>query len=121
MLSRIHALLSSPTVFLVTSALCAALVCAIAFAWLGFFGLLLVGLITLMISLRVEMEEDGPSGSGHTPGLYAMSLSEPRTADERMARRGERGVFRRLLRFVNGVGIALVVVGGAGFWWLQLG
>ncbi|KAA2235746.1 hypothetical protein [Salinarimonas soli] len=121
MRSRIYALLRSETLFIALSAGSAALAAVSAFAWLGFFGILLLGLLTLVISLRVGIEEDGPSGSGHTPGLYAMSLRDPATAEERLARSGESAAFRRLLRFVNGVGAALVVIGGAGFWWLQLG
>ncbi|HYF54072.1 MAG TPA: hypothetical protein VEA41_07430 [Salinarimonas sp.] len=120
MMSRLHALLRSETIFLGLTATLAALAAALAFARLGYFGLLLLGLVTLTIGLRLALEEDGPTGSGHTPGLYAASRREPDTHDERWERDGERSRLRRSLRFVNVLGAVLVLVGGAGFWWVQL-
>jgi len=120
MRARLHALLRSENLFLGTTAVCAAVAVVLAFAWLGFLGLLILGLLTLVISLRIAIEEDGPTGSGHTPGLHAASRRPPASGDERHARAGESAALARSLRFVNLVGAALVVVGGAGFWWVQL-
>ncbi len=121
MLSRLHALLRSEPVFLGLTAVLAALAVGAAYAWLGFFGILVLGLMILVGSLRVAIEEDGPTGSGHTPGLYASSLNEAPRGDERLARAGDRERLRRSLRFVYAIGLALVVAGGLGFWWFQLG
>lgn len=121
MLARLHALLRSESLAYGTSAAAAAVLVALAFAWIGFLGLLILGLLTVTIVLRLAIEEDGPTGSGHTPGLHAASRRDPAWGDARPAAAAERAAMARLRRFAGRIGIGLIAVGGAGFVGFQLG
>ncbi len=118
--SRLHALLRSEALAFGASAALAAVLVALAFAWIGFLGLLVLGLLTTTVVLRLAIEEDGPTGSGHTPGLHAAARQGPGRGDDRPAIAAESVAARRARRFAAGIGWALIAIGALGLGWAQL-
>jgi hypothetical protein len=77
-------------------------------ARLGWFGVLLLGLATLFITARFELDDhnaapDLPGGSGSVE-VYAQQLSRKPSLAERVER-------NRLVSLLNTVGIALTTIG----------
>lgn len=77
-------------------------------ARLGWFGVLLLGLATLFITARFELDDDNaapdlPGGTGSVE-IYAQQLSRKRSLAERVER-------NRLVSLLNTIGIALTTIG----------
>jgi hypothetical protein len=77
-------------------------------ARLGWFGVLLLGLATLFIAARFELDDDNaapdlPGGTGSVE-IYAQQLSRKRSLAERVER-------NRLVSLLNTIGIALTTIG----------
>jgi hypothetical protein len=115
---RIGAIIANVVALLFCLTLCA------AFVWLlgrvGFMGALITGLVVLVISYTVELEDGSAIGSGYTPGLYAAQRHSGGTPEERAAREAERADRRSILNIVKHAGAALVTVGALGFFFFQL-
>jgi hypothetical protein len=115
---RIGAIIANVVALLFGLALCA------AFVWLlgrvGFMGALITGLVVLVISYTVELEDGSAIGEENTPDLYASQRHDGGTPDERAAREAERADRRSILNIVRHVGAALVSVGALGFFFFQL-
>ena len=90
-----------------------------AIAWatvaaLGWFGVMLLGLATIVVALRVELDEDFPGtgayGSAH---IMRRQLEQEHEGppEARLARFAERLERNRLLYIVRTVGIALALLG----------
>lgn len=109
---RARDLLASETLFLVATAVAAAIGCALAFARFQFLGLAFVGLVALFVTSRLEMDADatGPMTSDLRP---SRSLDAGENAGLR--RRAERSSLSRSLRFVRLAAGALLLVGAVGF------
>jgi len=99
-------------------AICAVFV--LSLGRLGFMGALVTGLVTLLISYNVELEDGSAIGSAYTPDLFATQLRDGGTPEERAARNAERAELRAILNVVRHVGAALVTVGALGFFLVQL-
>lgn len=84
---------------------------------LGWFGVGIIGLAVLLISIRVDLEADHPvSLHGHGSAeinLVARQISERSRAspEERLALVAAREKRRRVLNLVRGVGVVLTIVG----------
>ena len=104
-------ILQSPGFNLAASAIAAAAATALSFSWLGFVGILLVGLFISLAAVRVDLGTPGPMGP-----LGMESLTPEQRAEIRA------GVASRskLLRSVKLLGLTLTLVGGTGFFALQL-
>jgi hypothetical protein len=84
---------------------------------LGPFGLILLGLLTLFICTSVQLREDAPA--------WGIEVFKARTAsqvspEQRAAMAEEKARSLAPLRFYRWSGLALLVVGIAGFAWQQI-
>jgi hypothetical protein len=122
MLREILQLLRSDYAFALITASLAVLVAVIAYELVGYLGLGILGLLTLLISATMELGKDGPIGSTNNPELHAWEARhrDGLTRAERAERRSEVGALLRSLLFVRLIGAAFVLVGFGGFFLIQL-
>jgi hypothetical protein len=123
MLREILEVLRSEYAFALITASLAALVAVIAYELVGYLGIALLGLATLLIGVTAELGKDGPLGSINNPELHAWDARhrDELTRAERAERRSEAGALLRSLFFVRLIGAAFVLVGFGGFYFFQLG
>lgn len=102
--------------------LLASLLAFVLVSSLGFFGIGFIGLLLWFICTRIELEKDGAVGSGWTPGLIARQYEarQKMSETERAAFREEQGLALQSARFFKHLGIALALIGAAGFAYFQL-
>jgi hypothetical protein len=94
---------------------------AVLVAAFEFFGVLIAGLVVLLISYNVELEDGSAIGPPQSPGLFAMRrLEQPNSPEEWAAARAERRERLSLLKVTKLVGAALVTIGALGFYFVQL-
>ena len=86
----------------------------------GFLGIFIIGVLVLLVSCIVEMEDGSAIGHSQSTGLFAMQLGQPKTPDERAAGRAERRERLSMLKIFKLVGAVLVTLGGLGFYFVQL-
>ncbi len=84
-----------------------------------FLGVLITGVVVLLISYNVELEDGLAIGHSQAPGVFAMQFG-PKTADEIAAGRVTRGERLSILKISKLVGAALVTIGALGFHFFQL-
>jgi hypothetical protein len=122
MIRELLQLLRSEFVFALVTASFTAVTAVVAFEVVGYLGIALLGLVTLLICANVELGKDAPFGGINTPELHASSLRhESRmTCAERAERRSEVDVLVRSLFFVRLIGRLFVLVGLGGFFLVQL-
>jgi hypothetical protein len=103
--------------WLVASLLAFVLVTRFTFAGIG-----LIGLLMWFITTRMELEKDAAVGSGWTPSLIASQYEarQKMSEEQRAAYREEQSVAMHSVRFFRHLGIALTLIGGAGFAYYQL-
>ncbi|WP_186417785.1 hypothetical protein [Bosea sp. CS1GBMeth4] len=110
---------------LVRVAACAALigVAWLAFQAIGWLGVGLVGLFTLFVAVRYELEGDLPVGSQMTPDLYAgqFGKSDREHAAERAGRHHEWLGRLSAARLAAGLGALLALSGFGIFFGLEFG
>lgn len=104
-------ILQSPEFNLAASAIATAAATALSFSWLGFVGVLLVGLFIGLAAVRVELGTSDPIG---VLGLESL------TPEQRAEIRAGVASRSKLLSLVKLLGLALTLVGGIGFFALQL-
>src|SRR5215211_2706022 len=106
MLREILELLRSDYAFALITASLAVLIAIVAFEIVGYLGLAILGLLTLLICANVELGKDGPLGGINTPELHAWDAAhrETLTRAERAERRGEIGSLLRSLFFARLIG-----------------
>ena len=82
----------------------------------------MIGLLLWFVCVRMELEKDAAIGIGRTPDLIACQheARERMSAEERAAWREEQSLALQSMRFFRHLGIALTMIGGAGFAWFQL-
>jgi hypothetical protein len=88
----------------------------------SFFGLLVLGLVVLCFSFIVDQDRDGAVGAAVTPGFLAQQVrvrAEMPTAD-RVAFRIEQEREARTTRGFRYLGLVMIAIGSAGFWFFQL-
>lgn len=84
---------------------------------LGWFGVGLIGLLVLVVSFQVDLDDDQPGslhfGSSAEINLAASQIGERFRAspEERLARAAARANRRRILNFIRGIGLVLTLVG----------
>jgi hypothetical protein len=102
--------------------LVASLIAFVLVAKFTFFGIGLIGLLLWFICTRIELEKDAAVGSGWTPSLIASQYEarQKMSPEQRAADREEQSFAMHSVRFFRHLGIALVVIGGAGFVWFQV-
>ena len=108
--------------FVLSGWLIAAVVAAMIIAYTTFFGVAVIGVIVWYVSARVDQERDGAVGIGVTPGFMARQF-QARTEmspAQRQALRGEQSLEARSTRLFKYLGMAMTLVGLAGFWFYQL-
>jgi hypothetical protein len=122
MLREIRSVLRSEYAFALVTASLAGLLAVVAFEIVGWLGLAMLGLLTLLICANVELGKDGPIGSINTPELHAWQArhDERLTRAEWAERRRKIGALLRSLFFARLVGGALVAVGFGSFYLFQL-
>jgi hypothetical protein len=94
---------------------------AVLVAAFEFFGVLIAGLVVLLISYTVELEDGSAIGPPQSPELFAMQrLEQPKSPEEWAAGRAERHERLSMLKLAKLVGAALVTIGALGFYFVQL-
>ena len=91
-------------------------------AYAGFLGIGVVGLLMWFICTIVDLELDGPVGSGMSPGFLAHQVKAKVEVSraEQAARFGEKLLEARSVRLFKWLGAALALIGMAGFVVFQL-
>jgi hypothetical protein len=122
MLREILQVLRSEYAFALITASLAVLLAVIAFELVGYLGLAMLGLLTLLICANVELGKDGPLGGINNPELHAWDAAhrESLTRAERAEHRSETGALQRSLFYVRLIGGVFVVIGFGGFFFIQL-
>jgi len=91
-------------------------------AYTSFFGVAVVGLVLWFICTRFELEEEGVVGNISTTSLLASQLRArnelPR--EQRAAQRHAHSLAMQTAHFFRNLGIALTLIGAAGFLWYQI-
>ena len=94
---------------------------AVLVAAFEFFGVLITGLVVLVISYTVEMEDGLAIGHPQNPELFAMQRTEQlKSPEEWAAGRAERRERLSILKVAKLVGAALATIGALGFYFVQL-
>ncbi|RYC29687.1 hypothetical protein D3273_22695 [Lichenibacterium minor] len=93
------------------SAVVAAALTGLAYDYLGFLGVALVGLAILLTSAQADLQKET------FRGLIAMEGMSP---SERRARSSNGHGMSKAWRLARGLGIVLTIIGGVGFFLLQL-
>ncbi|SED32986.1 hypothetical protein SAMN05519104_3318 [Rhizobiales bacterium GAS188] len=106
--------------FHIAAALAACLVAAGLYRWMGFFGVGLFGMLIVFLATSVDLNDW--RGSGMNAGLYQQQVADDErfTRNERAEWKGVRQKRRRASDYALMIGLAFLVVGGAGFVFFQL-
>jgi hypothetical protein len=91
-------------------------------AYTSFFGIGVIGLMIWFIAARVDLEQEGAVGVGVSPGFFARQVRTraEMSRAERAALRGEKSLEAQTARFFRHLGIALTLIGTAGFLYFLL-
>jgi hypothetical protein len=94
----------------------------IAFEVVGYLGIAILGVLTLLVCANLELGKDGPLGGINNPELHAWDAAhrEVLTRAERAAHRSAVGSLLRSLFFVRLIGGAFMIAGFGGFFFIQL-
>jgi len=102
--------------------LIAAVVAFMIVAYTSFFGIGVVGLMIWFVSTRVDADQEGAVSVGVSPGFFARQVRAKAEMShaERAALRGQKSLEAQSVRFFKHLGIALTLIGAAGFLYFQL-
>jgi len=108
--------------FVLSGWLVALVLAGLIIAYTSFFGVAVLGLITVCVSVIVDQDRDGPVGTGVTPDFLARQVDARAAMSNAQRRtfRAEQGLEARSTRLFRWCGLAMMAVGLAGFWLLQL-
>ena len=84
---------------------------------LGFVGLLILGLLTWLICTDLELGDATPAAS---VAVFRALMEPSRAPEQRAAEQAERRARLSPLPFYRWCGIALTIIGAAGFLWQRL-
>ena len=116
---RLLAMMVDVTALAFGLAVCAFL--AVLVVGFGFLGVLITGLVVLIISYTVELEDGSAIGHPQNPELFATQRQEqPKSPEEWAVGRAERRERLSMLKIAKLVGAALVTIGALGFYFVQL-
>jgi hypothetical protein len=106
--------------FHVAAGIGACFIAAGLYRWMGFLGVSLFGMLIIFLAMSVDLNDW--RGSGTSPNLYQQGVMDDErfTRNERAQWKGERGRRWRAADYALMVGLAFLVVGGAGFLLFQL-
>ena len=108
--------------FVLSGWLIVLIIAGLIITYAGFFGLAVLGLVVLCLSMIVDQERDGAVGAGVTPGFFARQVqarSELSPMQRQLLHHEHAQEARLTLRFKY-LGLAMVVIGLIGFWLFQL-
>ena len=106
-----------------SASIATAVASCLAYYFVGWVGVGVLGLYIALIAVRLEIEKDGPVGGPTiTPDLYAAShrARERMLPSERAGERVEIAANVRFCQLLKIIGAALIVVGLSGFYFFQL-
>ena len=108
--------------FHIAAALGACLVAAGLYKWMGFFGVAILGMFVLFVATNVDLEDGRSLGNTRNISLFAqqMTSEDSTTHSKRAALKSERKRRRRSTDYAMAIGGAFLLVGGLGFFFLQL-
>ncbi len=108
--------------FVLSGWLIGLVVACLIVAYTSFFGLAVLGVLVLCLSVIVDQERDGAVGTGMTPGFFAKQFRAraEMSPAQRSAFRHEQALEARSTRLFKYLGMAMTLVGLAGFWLFQL-
>lgn len=107
----------------VAAAAAASAVCAyIGYRVVGWLGIGIVGLIIILVAVQVDMDSVAPVGDAQNAGLFAATIASQAAESraERAGRRAEAVSRGKVLLFAKVLGVIIAVVGGLGFFLVQL-
>jgi hypothetical protein len=90
------------------------------YKWMGFLGVGLFGILIIFIATSVDLNDWRGSGMSHNLYQHQVMDDERFTRNERVEWKGERRKRLRASDYALMVGLAFLVVGGAGFLLFQL-
>jgi hypothetical protein len=108
--------------FVLSGWLIALVVAGLIVAYTSFFGIAVLGVLILCFSVIVDQDRDGAVGTGVTPDFLAQQI-KARAAMSRAQRRvfwAEQALEGQSTRLFRYCGMAMILVGVAGFWFFQL-
>lgn len=91
---------------------------AIMVTWLGPFGLVLLGLFTLLACTAIALDQDVPTWGAD---VFRARMDQARSPERRAAISAERHAALASLRFYRWCGLILVIAGVAGSAWQAWG
>jgi len=102
--------------------LVASVIAFVIVASFTFFGIGLIGLLLWFVCTRMELENDAAVGSGWSPELIASQYDarQKMSDEQRAAHRDEQTLAMHSMRFFRNLGIALTLIGAAGFVFYQV-
>jgi len=102
--------------------LVASLIAFVLVTSFGFFAIGLIGLLVWFVCVRIELENDAAVSSGWTPELivHQHRAREHMSVEERAGWRHEQSLGLRSVRFFRHFGMALTLIGAAGFLYFQI-
>ena len=108
--------------FVLSGWLIVLIVAGLIVAYTGFFGLAVLGLVVLCLSVIVDQERDGAVGTGVTPGFLAQQFRAKAEMSpmQRQALHHEHVQEARLTLRFRHLGMAMVLIGLGGFLLFQL-
>ena len=108
--------------FVLSGWLIAAVIAFMIVAYTSYFGVAVVGVVIWFLSARVDQDRDGAVGAGVTPGFLARQFQAraEMSNSERQALRSEHALEARSTRLFRYLGMAMTLIGLAGFWFYQL-
>jgi hypothetical protein len=108
--------------FVLSGWLVALVIAGLIVAYTGFFGLAVLGLIVLALSVIVDQDRDGAVGTGMTPGFMVEQVKAQAelTPVQRVALQAEQAVEARSTHLFRLFALGMIVVGLLGFWIFQV-
>lgn len=100
----------------------ASLIAFVLVASFTFFGIGLIGLLLWFVCTRIDLEQDAAVGSEWTPSLIPSQYAtrQKMSDEQRAAYRDEQTLAMQSMRFFKHLGIAMTLIGAAGFVWFQI-
>ena len=107
----------------ILSAVVASAACAyVGFRIVGWLGVAIVGLVTVLVAVQVDMDAVAPVADAQNTGLFAsvMAARGAESRAERAERLAQGANRRRVLRLAKVLGTVMAIVGAIGFFMVQL-
>ena len=108
--------------FVLSGWLIAMVLAALIVAYTSFFGIAVIGVFILAVSVTLDRERDGAVGTGLTPGFLAQQhrTRQELSAIHRQALHDQHSREAQSTRYVRYFGVAMMLIGLGGFWLYQL-